>query len=79
MRLLTLSLQRHMTAKEHAEARMHTHNDISKCRWGMKTQLQGILLSVLTFFFMAVLGITHLQREDHILSLLCLPHVQALL
>lgn len=77
MHLLTLSLKRHLTAKEHAEVQMQTHNDVSKCRWGRKTQLQRILLSVLTFFFMAVLGITHLQRKDHLLTLLYFRHLQA--
>lgn len=42
---------------------MQTHRDIRKCRWGRKTQLQRILLSFLTFFFMAVLGITHLREK----------------
>lgn len=52
-------------------------NNISQYRWGRKIQLQRILLSVLTFFFMAVLGITHLQREDHLLTLFYFPQLQA--
>lgn len=74
-RMCLLTVKGHLTAKEHRELQTQTHTDISKSRRGKENPTaKDSLLLVLTFFFMAVLGITHLQRKDHLLTLLCLPH-----
>lgn len=52
------SLKRQLKATEHPKIQMGTHSHISKCR-------QGREIKRLTFFFMAVLGITSLQRQQH--------------
>lgn len=52
------SLRRQLTATEHPKIQMGTRNHVSKCK-------QGREIKRLTFFFMAVLGITSLQRQQH--------------